>query len=70
MHKREPLDETLLLDVLVRLAQFMLETDDPSGRKERVVRPIIHLCINAGKQTDHPSRRNICVVLAWRIICL
>ena len=37
------------------LARFILETDDPSGRtyigKEKIVRPLIGLCINTGKQT-------------------
>ena len=30
--------------------------------KEKIVRPIVRLCINTGKQTDHPSRRTICIV--------
>ena len=30
--------------------------------QEKIVHLIIRLCINAGKQTDHPSRRTIGVV--------
>ena len=37
--------------------------------QEKIVRLIIRLCINAGKQTDHPSRRTICVVRLFRRIC-
>ena len=37
--------------------------------QEKIVRLIIRLWINAGKQTDHPSRRTICVVRLFRRIC-
>lgn len=33
-----------------------------------IVRPIIRLCINGCKQTDHPSRRAIWIVRQWRRI--
>ena len=65
---------------ILRLARFILETDDPSRwiirltdhpskfkhktnypdeLRKKIVRLITRRCINAGKQTDHPSRRTM-----------
>ena len=40
---------------------------DELGRRT-IVRLIIRLCINTGKQTDHPSRRTIWIIRVHRRI--
>ena len=37
--------------------KYKQKTNYPDKLRKKVVRLIIRLCINAGKQTDHPSRR-------------
>ena len=50
------------------MAQFILETDNPSGRTGQEFfsssdNPSVY---KYGQQTDHPSRRTICVVCLGR----
>ena len=39
------------------LAKYKHKTNYPDELGKRIVRLVTRLCINAGKQTDHPSRR-------------
>ena len=51
----------------------LLETDHPSRTswgKRTVARLTIPVCINTGKQTDHPSRRAIAIFRLFRRIIL
>ena len=48
---------------------IILETDEirlNKFRHEKIVRVIICLCINAGKQTDHLPNRTVCIVRLFR----
>ena len=38
-------------------SKYEHKTNYPDELRKKIVRLIIRLCINAGKQTDHPSRR-------------
>ena len=38
-------------------SKYKHKTNYPDELRKKIVRLIIRLCINAGKQTDHPSRR-------------
>jgi len=55
-----------------RTAPFILETDHPSGtnlgKEQYIVRLIIRLRIDTGKQTDDPSRRTIWIIRLHRRI--
>ena len=38
-------------------SRYKLKTNYPDELRKKIVRLVTRLCINAGKQTDHPSRR-------------
>ena len=38
-------------------SKYKHKTNYPDELRKKIVRQIIRLCLNAGKQTDHPSRR-------------
>ena len=38
-------------------SKYKHKTNYPDELRKKIVRLVTRLCINAGKQTDHPSRR-------------